>query len=171
MASRTAYSNLLKGSLKEFVADQLQKPPEDQNSVQEELALLRHRAASLVQLYSTAVESKNPEKMFAAAEAMKRELCVVVNTAKTAAQIQSAATGQMTLAAVEQIVGTIVEIIYDTLREESNGLQLAVRIEKKIAAGIDLTSDRGTVRLPSDELVGLMDLTVPPAVAEMEEPS
>ena len=182
--SKSTYGNLLSGALKEFVTGQLAKPAESQVEVFEELALHRATAAQAVEVYSKAADKlsqlrENPnasadekqaafQMQYQTAEMMKRELLSVAALAKTASQIQSTQTNQLSLSAMEAIISNIIDLIYDALRPETNGLQIAARIEKKISSQISVNLDRGTVLLPSDELVQSMDLTVVGA-AEGEE--
>lgn len=179
-----AYTKLLSESLKTFVHSQMEKPPETQVEVFEELALVRHSAAGVVEMYSKACEKleevkNNPDSSkeekaaaaefrFAAAAMLQKELFAVTNIAKTASSIQSAATNQLSLSAMEGIVNTIIEIIFESLRMEKNGLAIAARIEQKINSQVNLSVDRGTVKLPSDDLVSLMDKSIPMSAGEIE---
>lgn len=174
--SKSTYGNLLSGALKNFVSDQTTKPPESQVEVFEELALHRATAATTVKMYDKAMKkveeltdnaaATDEEKaeaftrQYKAAEMMKREILSVANLAKTASQIQSSQTNQLSISAMENIISNIIDLIYETLRQEPNGLQIAVRLEKKISSQVSVSVDRGTVSLPSDELVRAMDQTV-----------
>ena len=48
------YSTVLKGSLNDFIQECIDKPPTEQYSLLEELALARHSALRAIQLYSIA---------------------------------------------------------------------------------------------------------------------
>ena len=161
MAAKGAYTHLLTGTLKTFVTEQMEKSPESQNEIQEELALLRANASRAVEFYDKALQANNVAHIMVAAEAMKRELAAVTTTAAIAAKIQNSSSEQITLGAMENIVGAIIDLVHETLRDEKNGLQLAARLERLIGERINLRLDRGTVLLPSDTLVTSMDNSVP----------
>lgn len=155
--AKSAYGGILSGTLSKYVNDQLSRPAEEQNEIQEELALLRASTATAVQLFNIAVEKDDSEAMLVSGQMMKKELQAVAQMAATAANIQAKSTEQLTRAGVEQIISGIIDIIFAVLRGEENGLELAAQIEKEIASKISLTVDRGTISLPSDEIVRLMD--------------
>ena len=167
--TKGAYSHILTGVLKTYVTEQLEKPPEDQNSIQEELALMRSAASMAIEMYNAAVKSQNAKAIYAAGLAMKAELLGVVNTAQAASKIQSVTSDKMTRAAVESIISGIIDIIFGVLRNERNGLRLAAQIETEIAARVNMQIDRGTVVLPSDEVVRAMDSSIPGIVCSSEE--
>ena len=176
-SKKSAYGSILTSSLRQFVLEQLEKPPESQCEIFEELALSRHATSNTVELYSKACErfeklkadpaATKEEKgaaaafKFNAAAMLQKELAQVTNVAQAAAKIQASQTNSLSLSAMEGIVNSVIDIIFESLRMEPNGLKIAARIEQKINSQINLSVDRGTVKLPSDELVGLMDNSIP----------
>lgn len=158
-----AYSHLLSETLADYVSSQMEKPAEDQNDIQEELALMRAAASSAVQTFNLAVEKGDKQAIFVAGQLLKKELQSVAAMARTASSIQSDRSDQMTKTAVASIIGTIIDIVFTALNSEPNGLQIAAKIEREIHSRIDLNVDTGTVSLPSDDLVKLMDGTIPAA--------
>ena len=130
---------------------------------------MRSAASMAIEMYNTAVKSQNAKAIYAAGLAMKAELLGVVNTAQAASKIQSVTSDKMTRSAVESIISGIIDIIFGVLRNERNGLRLAAQIETEIAARVNMQIDRGTVVLPSDEVVRAMDSSIPGIVCSSEE--
>lgn len=156
-----AYAHILSGTLANFVESQLTKPAEQQNDIQEELALMRASAQAAVSMFAAASEKQDVEAMFGAGKLMQKELEAVARMANVASSIQAKSTDQLTRSSMELIISNIIELVFAVLRQEPNGLHLAARIEKEIQAKVNISVDRGTVSLPSDEMVALMDMTVP----------
>lgn len=158
--SKASYAHLLSGPLLQYVEEQLERPPENQNEIQEELALMRAGAAKSVEVFNIAIEKNDDKAIFVAGQMMKKELQAVAQIAAMAAKIQATNTDQMTRQAMELIVSGIIDIVFNALRAYPDGLKIAADIEKQIQSQINTSIDRGTVTLPSDEMVLLMDKTI-----------
>jgi hypothetical protein len=150
------YSKHLTGTLKAYVETCTGIDPNDQLSLFEELALVRHLAGDSIRLYQGAQQSGKPELLSGATALMREALSHVVKTCEAAARIDALAKDKISIHNLTFLVEQIVRIAFKTLDEDdARRFEVMVRSEIRIQSGPD-----GTMLTP-DMDVTAMDDTIP----------
>lgn len=152
------YGTALRGTLDKFVEECLDRPPHEQVSLHEELALARHSALNAISLYSTAVEGgARGEALLTATMLMRESLSYVAEICEKCARVESASRDKVSGMQVSYVVNQVVRIAYESLdRDSAERLERGIRERVKIQSmGLD-----GTTLTP-DQDVAAMDATVP----------
>lgn len=174
------YRNLLSPRLRELIDSELERDPDEQTEIFEELALTRTYACEFVKLYNSAVEvaaqSPTPDngaRVFATGNAMSEALSKVADLADRACRINVKQKNRFSLADVRYIVDSIVLIIHSACEGD---ITVATKIAECIKRDLELPlgygeQAAGTLLHPADTVAQQYDDLVPtkPLLAEEAE--
>lgn len=153
---------ILAGALASYVEQCIDEPPHEQLALWEEISLTKHVADQAVQLYQSALQSKNAEMISLTGALMKDALKDVGDLCKRAAEIQQVTKDNISVHHIGFIVSQITRILAKRLGDNPVVDLIIGDIQKdvKIPGQVD-----GTTLTPSAD-VTVMDATIPTQESE-----
>lgn len=162
------YAKHVTKTLAEAITDHTGLDPDEQVSLYEELALMRHVAGNFVKLYGAAVESGDTNSISIAGLGMSEALSNVEKVCSSAAKIQTKQRDRFSVHDLKFVVNRITRILYEVCGPENE--DIARRFKLMIDQHLVLPTgyQQGTTTLP-DETIQDLDNTIPFVEEEDED--
>lgn len=154
------YTKHITKTLAEAINEHTGLDPDEQVSLYEELALVRHAAGQFVKLYGAAIETGNIDTIALAGQGMSEALVNVEKICSSAAKIQTKQRDRFSVHDLKFVVNRITRILYEVCGDEHK--DIAVRFKEMIDQHLVLPTgyQQGTDLKP-DETVTDLDATIP----------
>lgn len=151
------YEKGMSDALKDFVGGELDKDPDEQVSLKEELALMKHVCLQGVALYDMSAKVGTKEAL-AAGQILKQSLQDVANLTVLAQKVDLNASKHITAASLQFMIENVVKIMYDHLRPLGGaGIEIGQRIEEEMRKKINVEDLSGTTITPDRDVIDMDD--------------
>lgn len=154
------YSKHVTKTLAEAITEHTGLDPDEQVSLYEELALMRHVAGNFVKLYGAAVESGNMQAINIAGAGMSEALSNVEKVCSSAAKIQTKQRDRFSVHDLKFVVNRLTRILYEVCGPEHEDIARRFKVMVDEHLVLPTGYQQGTTTMP-DETVQDLDSTIP----------